>query len=153
VPYLSWRKFSAGIRRISPRTRCWLWVEQKQGDCKRALAHFQASSETVAAHPVSLEAYGRCLAQTGQEEKAIPVFEQLAVLLPERSYPKYDVALLQVQTKHYDAALKVLAPLVAADPSDPEILSLASDAYEATGDTPQAVSLLREAIVLSPGRG
>jgi tetratricopeptide (TPR) repeat protein len=125
-------------------------VEQKQGDCKSAIAHFQASSETVATHPVSLEAYGKCLAQTGQEEKAIPVFEQLAELLPDRSYPKYDVALLLVQTKQYDAALKVLGPLVAADPSDPEILSVASDAYEATGDTPKAVSLLRQAIVLSP---
>jgi tetratricopeptide (TPR) repeat protein len=125
-------------------------VEQKQGDCAGAVAHFLASSERVATHPASLEAYGRCLAQTGQQEKAIPVFAQLAALLPERSYPKYDVALLMVQTRQYEAALKLLGPLVAADPSDPEILSLASDACEATGDTPKAVSLLRQAIVLSP---
>ncbi len=125
-------------------------VEEKQGDCSGAIDHFVASSAAVATHPNSLEAYGKCLAQTGQPEKAIPVFEQLAALLPERSYPKYDSALLLVQTKQYEAALRVLGPLLEAEPSDPETLSLASEAYEATGDTPKAVSLLREAIVLSP---
>jgi tetratricopeptide (TPR) repeat protein len=125
-------------------------VEEKEGDCNNAIGHFQASPETIANHPDSLEAYAKCLAQTGQPEKAIPVFEQLALLLPERSYPKYDIGLLLVQTKQYEAALKVLDPLIAAEPSDPEVLSLASEAYEATGDTPKAVSLLRDAIVLSP---
>jgi predicted Zn-dependent protease len=43
-----------------------------------------------------------------------------------------------------------LAPLLAADRQDPELPSLASDAYEAVGDTPKAVTLLRQAIVLNP---
>lgn len=55
-----------------------------------------------------------------------------------------------LETKQHDAALKVLEPLLAADQSDPDLLSLASEAYEAAGDTPKAVSLLRQAIVLSP---
>lgn len=125
-------------------------LEKMQGNCQIAIGHFLLSAEVSGTHPDSLEAYGYCLLQTKQPQKAIPVFEQLAALLPQRTYPKYDLAVLLVETKQDDAALKVLEPLLAADPSDPDILSLASEAYEATGDTSKAVSLLRQAIVLSP---
>jgi tetratricopeptide (TPR) repeat protein len=40
---------------------------------------------------------------------------------------------------------------LSAETADPDVLSLASEAYEAVGDTPKAVSLLRGAIVLQPG--
>jgi tetratricopeptide (TPR) repeat protein len=58
--------------------------------------------------------------------------------------------MLLVEAKRNDAALKVLEPLLTPDQADPDILSLASQAYEALGDTPKAVSLLRQAIVLNP---
>ena len=125
-------------------------IEKRGGNCQAAIAHFQLSSEATNTHPASLEAYGYCLVHTGQSEKAIPVFEQLGALLPGRSYPQFDLAVLLVQTKQYAAAVKVIEPLLATDQSDPELLSLASQAYEAVGDTPKAVSVLRQAIVLSP---
>jgi tetratricopeptide (TPR) repeat protein len=124
--------------------------QEQQGNCKSAIVHFAASLETAAKHGPSLEAYGKCLAQEGQPAKAITVFEQLAALLPDRSYPQYDVGLLLIQTSQYGAAVKLLVPLSATHPADPEILSLASEACEGAGDTPRAVSLLREAIVLDP---
>jgi tetratricopeptide (TPR) repeat protein len=125
-------------------------IEEKQGNCQTAIAHFLASAEVIGTHPGSLEEYGYCLVHTGQPQKAIPVFEQLSALLPQSAYPKFDLAVLLVETKQDDAALKVLEPLLATDQSDPESLSLASEAYEAVGNTPKAVSLLRQAIVLSP---
>jgi tetratricopeptide (TPR) repeat protein len=125
-------------------------LQRKQGDCHAAIDQFLLSAEVIGTHPQSLEAYGYCLAQTNQFEKAIPVFEQLVALLPDRTYPKYDLAVILVTTKQDEAALKVLDPLLATDPQDPDILSLASQAYEAVGNTPKAVSLLRQAIVLSP---
>jgi tetratricopeptide (TPR) repeat protein len=125
-------------------------VEEKQGNCQAAIAHFLASEEVIGTHPGSLEAYSYCLVHTGQPQKAIPVFEQLNSLLPQSAYPKLDLAVLLVETKQDEAALKVLEPLLAADRPDPESLSLASEAYEAIGNTPKAVSLLRQAIVLSP---
>ena len=124
--------------------------QERQGDCKHAIAHFAASLEPAARHAPSLEAYGKCLAQEGQAEKAIAVFEQLAALLPDRTYPEFDAGLLLIQTRQYDAAVKLLGPLAATHSSDPEMLSLASEACEGAGDTPRAVSLLREAIVLDP---
>jgi tetratricopeptide (TPR) repeat protein len=125
-------------------------LEEKQGDCQTADEQFQLSANAIQAHPNSLNAYGYCLMQTKQPEKAIPVFEQLAALLPEKTYLKYNLAVALVEAKQNEAALKVLEPMLAANPSDPDVLSLASEAYEATGDTPKAVALLRQAIVLSP---
>ncbi|MGA2807768.1 MAG: tetratricopeptide repeat protein, partial [Terracidiphilus sp.] len=125
-------------------------LETKQGNCQAAIDHFLLSTEAIANHSYSLEAYGYCLVQTNQPEKAVPVFEQLIQLIPTVTYPKYDLAVLLVETKQNEAALKVLEPLLATDESDPELLSLASGAYEAVGNTPKAVSLLRQAIVLSP---
>jgi len=125
-------------------------LEEKQGNCEAAIDHFLLSADAVRTHPGSLEAFGNCLVQTKQPEKAIPIFEQLAALLPKSTYPKYDLAVLLVEAKQNDAALKVLEPLLTPDQPDPDILSLAAQAYESVGDTPKAVSLLRQAIVLNP---
>lgn len=125
-------------------------LEEKQGNCRAANEHFVLSENTTQTHPQSLEAYGYCLVQTKQPEKAVPVFERLAALLPEKTYPKYDIAVALIEAKQNEAALRILEPMLAVDQSDPDILSLASEAYEATGNTPKAVSLLRQAIVLKP---
>ena len=52
-------------------------LETKQGNCQAAIDHFLLSTEAIANHSYSLEAYGYCLVQTNQPEKAVPVFEQL----------------------------------------------------------------------------
>ena len=125
-------------------------LEKITGNCRAAIEHFVLSANAIRTHPDSLEAYGYCLVQTKQPAKAISVFEQLVVLLPKQNYPKYDLAVLLLETKQSEAALKILEPLLVVDQSDPDLLSLASEAYEAKGETPKAVSLLREAIVLNP---
>ena len=125
-------------------------LERKQGNCRSAIDHFLLSGDSIQNHPSSLESYGYCLVQLQRMQDAIPVFEQLAALLPDATYPKYDLAVVEVAAKQNDAAIKTLEPLLTPDQQDPDILSLASEAYEATGDTPKSVSLLRQAIVLSP---
>ena len=125
-------------------------LQRKYGECPAAIQHFALAADAVDTHPESLEAYGYCLLETHQSEKAIPVFERLATLLPDRSYAKYDLAVVQVASGKYDEAIKTLEPLLTDDQKDPDILSLASQAYEKTKNTPRAVALLRQAIVLSP---
>ncbi|MGA3372207.1 MAG: tetratricopeptide repeat protein [Terracidiphilus sp.] len=125
-------------------------LEARQENCPAANDDFLLSAQAIASHPSSLEAYGNCLVQTGEPQKAVSVFEQLVALLPDRTYPKYDLAVVLVETRQDEAAVKVLEPLLAADQSDPDMLSLASEAYEAVGDTPKAAALLRQALVLSP---
>ncbi|MGA8938284.1 MAG: tetratricopeptide repeat protein [Acidobacteriaceae bacterium] len=124
--------------------------ETRQGDCDAADEQFGLSTDSISAHPESLAAFGDCLVQTGQPEKAVPVFQQLSALLPKRAFPKYDLAVVLMQTKQHEEALMVLAPLLNQDPPDPDVLSVASDAYEAEDNTPKAVALLRQAIVLDP---
>ena len=125
-------------------------LQKKQGDCRAANEHFAISFETMRTHSETLEAYGYCLVQMKEFEKAVTVFEELAALLPDQTYPIYDLAVVLVTANQNEAALKVLAPLITDAQQDPDILSLASQAYEAIGATPKAVSLLRQAIVLSP---
>lgn len=125
-------------------------LEKGAGDCRGAVSHFLLVKEAIANHPVSLEAFGYCLVQLNRNEDAIPVFRQLIPLLPGRTYPSYDLAVLLVAAKNNDEAVKVLEPLLTPGQTDPDILSLASQAYEATGSTPKAVELERQAIVLDP---
>jgi tetratricopeptide (TPR) repeat protein len=122
----------------------------RQGDCEQAVPQFSMLGAAINLHPESLETYGNCLVQTGSPDKAVPIFQQLAQLLPQQTYPRYNLAVVLVETKQNDAAIKLLDPLIASDPSDSDVLSLASEAYEAEGNTPKAVALLRQAIVLSP---
>ena len=125
-------------------------LQRKQEDCRAANEHFAISFSQMGSHPETLEAYGYCLVQMKDFEKAVTIFQKLADLLPDRTYPKYDLAVVLIGSNQNDAALQVLAPLVTDDQQDPDILSLASQAYEAIGNTPKAVALLRQAIVLSP---
>lgn len=125
-------------------------IEKARRHYNDSIEQFRLSGEAINSHPASLEAYGYCLAQLNRYEDAIPVFQRLVDLLPDRAYAKYDLAVVLVAAKQNDAAVKVLEPLLTADQQDPDILSLASQAYEAAGNTPKAVALLRQAIVLSP---
>jgi len=124
-------------------------LERKNGDCQRALGDFAASGNSIETHPASLEAYGDCLLQLHQPQKAAEIFRRLATLLPGKAWAQFDLAVPLRDAKQNEAAIKVLEPIL-ADQKDPDILSLASDVYEARGETPKAVSLMREAIVLNP---
>ena len=125
-------------------------LEERAGDCRAAVAQFTLSKEAIASHPSSLEAYGFCLFKLDRTADAIPVFRQLIPLLPGSAYPSYDLAVVLVASHNNEEAIKVLEPLLTPDQTDADILSLASQAYEATGNTPNAVALQRQAIVLNP---
>ena len=125
-------------------------LEQRTGNCRDAVSHFQLSKDAIATHPASLEAYGYCLFKLDKMTEAIPVFRELIPLLPGRTYPSYDLAVLLVSQHQNEEAVGILKPLLTPDQNDADILSLASQAYEATGDTPRAVALQRQAVVANP---
>jgi tetratricopeptide (TPR) repeat protein len=126
-------------------------AQARQENCSAAISQFQLVDKAVASHPESLEWYGYCLMRGRQFVEAVTMFERLVTLLPEKSYPRYDLALMQTLANRNVDAIRTLQPLLSAQTVDPDILSLASQAYEAVGDTPNAVSILRRAIVLEPG--
>lgn len=120
------------------------------GNCEGAIAQFDTIPQVVGEHAASLQSDGSCLMELKRYSEAIPIFEKLAALLPHETYPKYDLAVAQVTDRQYEEARKTIEPLLEAKTQDPDVLSLASEINEALGRTPEAVSLLRQAIILDP---
>ena len=125
-------------------------VKYKQHDCASAVEHFRASLQLISSQPAALAQYGACLMDLDKADDALPVFQRLLALEPSDSHSRYNLAVVQLATHRAKDAVETLQPLLAATPVDPDVLDLASSAYEESGDTPKAVALLRQAIVLDP---
>lgn len=124
--------------------------EERDGHCKAAVADFRESGTAIERHPESLAGYGICLNTIGHTRESISVFQDLTDHFPHLMYARYDLALVFFDAKHYHKALQVLEPLINAGHANSDLLALASSAYEATGNTPKAVTTLRQAIVQDP---
>lgn len=124
--------------------------EQRDGNCKAAVSNFRQSGTGIKRHPESLAAYGICLNAIGHTRESISVFQELTGQFPQLIFAKYDLALIFYDAKHYHKALQVLQPILKAGQANADVLNLASSAYEAVGNTPQAVQTLRKAIVQAP---
>ena len=118
------------------------------GKCKEALEHYAASEPLFASRPDLLQGYGSCLADSGELSSALRTYQQLLATNPNDTV-RYDVALLQWKTHAAADALATLAPLLTGAQAVPA-LALASKIHEERGETPEAVRLLREAILQSP---
>lgn len=125
-------------------------LSYQRHDCKAAAEHFAKSGELVSTQPASLQEYGACLMRLQRPDEAVGVFEKLVASSPDDPHARFTLAAAQFQAHHSKDAIDTLQPLLAAQNPDPEILDLASQAYEDLDDTPNAVKLLRQAIVLAP---
>ncbi|MFZ0661430.1 MAG: tetratricopeptide repeat protein [Acidobacteriaceae bacterium] len=118
------------------------------GNCKAALPHFDASSVMFASHPKFQEAYAFCLAGTGDYAQAAKNYEQLIETDSDESV-RFNLAFVQWRLHDTKSALETLQPLLKGMPHEAE-LTLGARLAEEAGDTPQAVKLLRAAIVAKP---
>ncbi len=123
-------------------------LDCRGGDWEAAVAHFNESGAGVYAQRGTLEAYAEALGHLGREMEAEPIFRKILETWPEDGEARYNLAVLQLRQDHAGDAIQTLQPLV--DVHHPQALSLAASASEAAGDTPRAVTLLREAIRQSP---
>lgn len=124
----------------------------RRNDCKGAVEHFKASEAVVNQEPGALTFFGSCLLQLGQASDAIAILSRLMSLMPDDPHVRYNVAVAQLADQQFAGSISTLKPLLAAEAPDAKVLSLASAAYEKSGDTPTAVSLLRRAILSDPQR-
>jgi tetratricopeptide (TPR) repeat protein len=122
----------------------------RQHDCAAAVNHFRQSGAVLASQPSALESFGACLMEQQQPDEALPIFEQVLAQRPDDAHARYNLAVVQVEAKRSADAIATLQPLLQQDSPDTDSLDLASAAYEETGDTPRAVSLLQQAIVGNP---
>jgi tetratricopeptide (TPR) repeat protein len=124
----------------------------KQHDCPTAVKHFAQVTQMISAQAGALAGYGSCLMDLERAPEAVPVFQQLVTQFPEDPHARYDLASAQLASHQAKEAVETLQPLLDAKEPNPDALDLASSAYEEAGDTPKAVELLRQAIVLNPTR-
>jgi tetratricopeptide (TPR) repeat protein len=123
----------------------------KHHDCETAALHFEQGRSVAASQPDALTEFGICLVRLKKTGPAEDVFRQLVTQDPANRRARYSLASVQMIRQRNQEALDSLQPLMEAGDPDPEALALASSAYEAMGDTPKAVSTLRQAIVVDPG--
>ena len=122
----------------------------KKGDCSTAVQHFAQSGSLVDSQPGALQEYGACLVELKQTEKAIPIFQQILASHPDDPRARRALATVQLVGEQPQDAIATLQPLLAASSPDVSTMQLASAAYEANKDTPNAVKILRNAIVKDP---
>ncbi len=124
-------------------------LEYQQGNCAAAVPHFERAGSLLDSHVSALDAYGICLVRLKQLDRAITVFQSAVALQPDDAQERRLLASIQLMAHRSQDALTTLGPLLQGNP-DAETLDLASAAYEDAGDTAQAVSALRQAILLDP---
>lgn len=122
----------------------------KQHDCPKVVKHFGESRDVISSQPIALIQYGSCLMNLQRPDEAAAVFEQVVKLTPNDPHARYNLAVAQLDAHRNKEAIATLEPLLDASLPDPDVLDLASSAYEDSDDTPRAVSLLRQAIVSNP---
>jgi len=121
----------------------------RRGDCTSAIPHFEKASALLDSQPEALQAYGACLVKMRQFEKAASLFDQALTQNPNDQSARYRLAAVQMMAQQPKAAIDTLGPALQSN-ADAKTLQLASAAYESSGDTPQAVQALRQAILLDP---
>lgn len=122
----------------------------KRHDCGSAAEHFRASADAISSQPVALTEYGSCLMNLQKPAEALPIFQRLLDLQPDDAHARYNVAVVRLSVHDAQGTISTLQPLLQTAQPDPDVLDLASAAYEENGDTPTAVKLLRQAIVQNP---
>jgi tetratricopeptide (TPR) repeat protein len=139
------------LRPDDPTSHAMLGVLAYKGhDCVKAVKHFHESGQVISSQPAALAEYGSCLMSLERGEDAIPVFQQIATQQPADPHSRYNLAVVLFTAHHNKEAIDTLQPLLEPKDPDPDVLDLASAAYEEADDTPRAVSLLRQAIVADP---
>ena len=126
-------------------------LEYQQGNCAAAVGHFEKAGALFDSQLEALHAYATCLVKLKQPDTAATVFQRAMALNPNDRRERRLLASVQLIAHNPQEALTTLGPLLQGNDADAETLELASKAYEDGKDTPQAVSMLRQAILLDPG--
>ena len=125
-------------------------LEYREGNCKDAVGHFEGAGALVDSQLDALHAHATCLVRLQQLDGAIRVMQRAVSLQPHEARERRLLAGVQLMAGKPGDAVATLTPLLEGTQADAETLGLAAAAYEKAGDTPRAVSALRQAILLDP---
>ena len=137
------------LRPGDPTSHAMLGVlEYRRGHCAAAASHFENSASLLDSQLDALHAWATCLVRLKRIDAAEKVFQRVVSLHPDDRRERQLLASIQLMAHKPQDALATLAPVLQASDADARTLELASTAYEDSSDTPQAVSALRQAILL-----
>ena len=125
-------------------------MEYRRGNCAAAAPHFAKAGELLDSQLDALHAYATCLVRLKRMDEAVTTFQRALALRPDDPREHLVLASIQLMAHKPQDAIATLQPLLASPGVDADTLQLASTAYEDAGDTPQAVSTLRQALLLAP---
>jgi tetratricopeptide (TPR) repeat protein len=125
-------------------------LEYRKGNCPAAVPHFEKAGPLVDSQLDALHAYATCLVRLKRLDAAADTLQKAVALHPDDPRDRQVLASIQLMDHKPKDALNTLQSLLEAKAPDSTTLQLASRAYEDTGDTPQAVSTLRQALLLDP---
>ena len=123
-------------------------VAYKAGDCETAVSHFAASEYLLDSQPAAMQEYGACLLKMKQTDKAIAIFRKLLDSQPDDARAVRRWQLFSYPRANRKDALTTLQPLLGADA---EVATMRWPQHlRGQQDTPNAVKILRDAIVKDP---
>jgi tetratricopeptide (TPR) repeat protein len=125
-------------------------LEYQQGNCQKAVPHFERAGSLFDDRAPALHGYATCLVKLRQFDRAARVFQRTLALNPDDPRERRLLASIQLMAHQPQDALATLQPLLQAISHDADTLELVATAYEGVKDTPQAVATLRQAILLDP---
>ncbi len=123
-------------------------LDRGKRDCSAALPHFKASQKLFSSSPKLQEGYAYCLMTTGDAAEAAVNYRAVLDSHPGDTV-RYNFAVVLWKLQDTDAAWHVLQPLLSTE-SPEDVLELGAQLAEEGGHTPEAVQLLREAILKNP---
>ena len=126
-------------------------LSEKNGDCPDAVKHFSQAGHALQTQPEALQGYGVCLLKLKQNDEAVQVFQQLLASRPDDLRCRRTLAAAQLAAEKPQDALATVQPLLASN-ADVSTMRLAAAIYEANKDTPNAVKILRDAIIKDPSQ-
>ena len=127
-------------------------LDFQRGDCPGAVAHFSHAGGLINSQLDALHAYATCLARLKRFDDAASIEQKAVALAPQDLSERRVLASIQLLARQPKAAVETLQPLLESQNTDVDTLELASRAYEDAGDTPRAVSTLRQALLREPRR-
>jgi tetratricopeptide (TPR) repeat protein len=125
-------------------------LNYQAGNCAAAVPHFAEAAPLVDTQVDALHAYATCLVRLKRFDDAIAILQKSAQLQPGDLKEHMVLASVQMMAHKPQDASATLRPLLDAASPPPAVLQLASRAFEEAGDTPQAVALLRQALIANP---
>ncbi len=125
-------------------------IAYRRNDCKEAVKEFEKAGGEIEKESTASTEFGACLLDEERAGEAVAVLQRALAARPDDSHLRYNLGVAQVVAHLNKEAIDTFKPLLEENRPDPDVLDEAAAAYEETGDTPEAVRLLRMALIANP---